>query len=147
MSLNEQYSKNMSEGVKALVEKASFDKVTNHVTYDINSVKMPEGVTKETLKTHVDFINDVSAIAEVATSEIGRREFATNNKLTTLDGSLDFGSFQINTQHHLQQQVGEEFLYGVGTTAIDYVHSEDQTLWLSEQRDANVAEATKLFSK
>lgn len=147
MSLNEQYTKNMSEGVKALVEGASFDKVTNHVTFKPDSVKMPEGVTTESLKTHVDFINDASAMTEPAVSQIARREFKDNEKLTTVDGTLDFGGFNINSQHHLQQQVGDEYLYGVGTTAIDYIHSEDQTLWLSEQRDANVAEATKLFAK
>lgn len=147
MSINEQYSKNMSEGVKALIEGASYDKVTNHVTFKDDSLKMPEGVTKESLNTHVNFINDASAMTEQATAEIARREQASNEKLTTLDGTLDFSGFTINSQHHLRQQVGDDWLHGVSTTAIDYVHSEDQTLWLSQQRDANVEEATKLFAK
>lgn len=145
MSLNKEYGDLMSKGVDNLVKNSEFNKGTNHVTFDASKVEMPEGVTQESLKQHVDFINDLSAQTEVATSQIARDQFAHNDKLTTVDGTLSFDSFSINSQHHLRQQVGDEYLYGVSTTAVDYVHPQEQALWIEEQRQANVDLATKLF--
>lgn len=145
MSLNKEYAEKMEAGVKELVENSTYDKVTNHVVFDKEKVSLPEGVTVESMQTHVNFFNDLSALTESAVSQIARTEFATNDKLTTVDGTLDYGFFSINSQHHLQQQVGEEYLYGQSTTAIDYVHTEEQTQWVADQRQASTAEAAKLF--
>jgi hypothetical protein len=145
MSLNKEYTDFMSGGVKNLVDNAKYDKGTNHVTFDASKLELPEGVTNESMKTHVGVINQLAAQAEVATSEIARNEYAENDKLTTVDGTLDFGGFHINSQHHLKQQVGDDFLHGISTTAIDYIHSDEQTMWLQEQRDSSAALAAKLF--
>jgi hypothetical protein len=97
------------------------------------------------MKTHVNVINELSAQAEAATAQIAREQYANDNSLTTIDGTLNFGGFSINTQHHLQQQVGDEHLWGISTTAVDYLHSDEQAAWLSEARDASRDLATKLF--
>ena len=145
MSLNKEYAEKMSKAVQNLVENAEYNKGTNHATFDASKIEMPEGVTQESLKQHVGFINDLTAQAEVATAQIARDQFAQNDKLTTVDSTLSYDCFSINSQHHLKQQVGEDFLYGLSTTAVDYVHPEEQALWLEEHRQANVNLASKLF--
>ena len=145
MSLNKEYGTKMDTGVSNLVTNSTYDKATNHVTFKAAELQLPEGVTEESMRQHVGFINDLTVQTETAVAQIAREQYADNNKLTTIDGTLDFGGFNINSQHHLQQQVGEEFLYGVSTTAVDYVHAEEQVGWLTEQRDASRELATKLF--
>lgn len=145
MSVNRTYGEVMDLAVKNMVEFADYDKATNHVTFNPEKLEMPEGVTTESIQTHVDYFNDLSAVAEQATAEIGRTQFADNDKLTTIDGTLNMGAFNINTQHHLRQQVGEDFLFGHSTTAVDYVHSSEQAGWLDTQRQANHDLAAKLF--
>lgn len=145
MSLNKEFTAAMNDKVKALVENSSYNTGTNHATFDASKVDMPEGITQESLKEHVGFINELTAQTEVATAQIARDQFAKNDKLTTVDGTLAFDSFTINSQHHLKQQIGDEALYGLSTTAVDYVHTQEQTLWLEDQRQANVSLASKLF--
>ncbi len=152
MSINKQYGEYMDKGLKAIVESSNFDKATNHVTFDADKLDMPKGVTKDSIKTHVTFFNDLStlteliaALTEQATAQVARDQYAENNKLTTIDGTLNLGAFSINSQHHLKQQVGEEYLYGQSTTAVDYVHSSEAADWLNTQRIASQELAQKLF--
>lgn len=145
MAVNKNYGELMDKGVKQLVENSAFDKATNHVTFNAEKLDMPEGVTQDTIKTHVEFFNDLSVLTEQATAQVARDQFADNDKLTTLDGTLDLGVFSINSQHHLKQQVGDEWLFGQSTTVVDYTHSEEQAVWLETQRKANEELATKLF--
>jgi len=145
MSLNKEYAAAQNEAVKQLVENSTYDKATNHATFDASKLELPEDITPESMQAHVTYINQLSGQVEVATSQIARDQFADNNKLTTIDGTLDFGGFTVNSQHHLQQQVGDDFIHGVSTTAIDYYHSEEQTDWLQEHRDSAASLAAKLF--
>jgi len=145
MSVNKDFGEFMETGVKGLVEHSKFNKATNHVTYDASKLELPEGITVESLKDHVTVINNLSAQAEVATQRIAHEQYEHNKDLTTLDGTLDMGAFTINSQYHLKQQVGEEFLYGQSTTAVDYMHAPEQAQWLSDQRTASQDLAAKLF--
>ena len=145
MSVNKTYGETMDLAVKNMVAFGDYEKATNHVTFAADKLDMPEGITTESVQTHVDWFNDLAAQTEQATAEIARAQFADNDKLTTIDGTLNMGAFQINTQHHLKQQVGDEFLYGHSTTAVDYVHSSEQAAWLDTQRQANHELAAKLF--
>jgi len=145
MSLNKEYTAAQDAAVKDLVENVTYNKATNHATFDAAKLELPEDITPESMQAHVSYINQLSGQVEVATAQVAREQFADNNKLTTIDGTLDFGGFTINSQHHLQQQVGDDHLYGISTTAIDYYHSEEQTDWLQEHRDQHVTLATALF--
>jgi hypothetical protein len=145
MTVNKTYGESMDLQVKSMVEFGNYDKATNHVTFDAEKLELPEGITTESVAQHVNWINDLSAVAEQATAEIARTQFAENDKLTTLDGTLAFGPFSVNTQHHLRQQVGDEFLFGHSTTAVNYVHSSEAATWLDTQRQANHELAAKLF--
>lgn len=145
MSLNKEYGENMNKGVAGLVKHGTYDKATQHVTFNSAEVPLPEGVTEESMKTHVNVINDLSAQAEAATAQIAREQYANDNSLTTIDGTLNFGGFSINSQHHLQQQVGDEHIWGLSTTAVDYVHTDEQAAWLTEVRDSSRDMAAKLF--
>lgn len=145
MSLNKAYTEKMDKNVKSLVEHSSYDKVTNHATFDASKVEMPEGITTESIKTHVEFINELTAVSEQATAEIARTAFGDNDKLTTVDATLDMGAFTINSQHHLSQQVGEEKLFGHSMTEINYMHSTEQADWMDLNRTANQEAAAKLF--
>lgn len=145
MSVNKTYGETMDLGVKGLIEHSNYDKVTNHATFDASKVEFPEGVTPESLGTHVTFINDLTAQAEEATAQIAREQFGRNDKLTTIDSTLAFDMFSINSQHHLRQQIGDDFIYGGATTIVDYVHTDEQATWLNTQRTANQELAEKLF--
>ena len=145
MSVNKTYGEKMAQEVKSLIEHSDYNKATNHIVFNPEKLNLPEGVTVESAKVHVDWINDLSAQAEQATAEIAREQFATNDKLTTIDGTLALGSFSVQTQHHLKQQVGEDWIYGQSTTAVDYNHSVEQAEWLDTQRGANQDLASKLF--
>lgn len=145
MSVNKSYDELMKESVEGLVKHSTYDKATNHVVFDAEKVSMPEGVTAETIKTHVGWINDLTAVTEQAAAEIAREKFKENDKLTTLDATLGLGSFTINTQHHLSQQAGDDFIYGNSMTAVDYMHTTEQADWLDTQRTANQELAAKLF--
>jgi len=145
MKLNKAFNDSMTKSVKSLVDNANFNTATKHVTYDASKVEMPEGVTLDSLKAHTTFINELSGQVETATAQIARDRRAEDDTLTTLDGTLDMGAFTINSQHHLQQKVGDEYIYGQGTTAVDYMHSEEQSLWVQTQRTASQEQAAKLF--
>lgn len=145
MTVNKTYGETMDLAVKNMVEFGNYDKATNHVTFAPDKVELPEGITTESVAQHVNWINDLSAQAEQATAEFARNAFGDNDKLTTLDGTLNMGAFQVNTQHHLRQQVGDEFLYGHSTTAVDYIHSTEQAAWVDTQRQADHELAAKLF--
>jgi len=145
MSVNNDFGEEMQAGVDSLVKGAEFNKATAHVVFNADELQYPEGVTPDSLGAHVNFINNLSSQVEVANAQVARQQFEENNKLTTVDGTLNLGSLSINTQHHLKQQVGEEFLYGQTTTAVDYVHSPEAAEWLQTQRTSSQELAAKLF--
>jgi hypothetical protein len=145
MAVNKNYGEYMDKGLQELVKNSSYDKATNHATFDASKLDMPEGVTTDSIKTHVEFFNDLGTLTEQATAQVAREQFANNDKLTTIDGTLNMGAFSINSQHHLKQQVGEEYLYGQSTTVIDYVHSTEAADWLETQRKSSQDLAEKLF--
>lgn len=147
MSLNNEYAKLMGNGVDALVENHNYNKATNHVTFDAAKVELPENITLESLQSHVNFINDTSGQVREATAQIARTAYADNNKLTTVDGTLDLGGVLFNSQHHLRSQIADEtYMYGHSTTQVSYHHSQDHADWMAEQDKVNVDMATKLFS-
>lgn len=145
MSLNKEFLNSMKAKVDLMVEKGSYDQATHHVHFGEDAVVLPEGVTPESIGTHIDFFNSTAAAAEVATAQIARTQYETNDKLTTIDSTFSIGGFNVNSQHHLSQQVGEDHIYGQGVTAVDYRYGDDLSAWVSEQRDTSVAQATKLF--
>lgn len=145
MSVNKEFGEMMDKEVKALVKNGEYNKSTNHVTFSAEKIELPKGVTTESLGEHVKFINNLSAQVEVATGQFGLDQFEHNKELTTIDGTLNMGDFTINSQFHLKQQVGEDFIFGQHTTAIDYAYSEEQTEYLQTQRASSHELAAKLF--
>lgn len=145
MSVNKTFGESMDAKVEALVKNVEYNKSTNHATFDAEAVELPKDITKESLAAHVNFINDLSSQVEVATSAVARNQWEENKELSSVDATLNMGSFTLNSQHHLKQQVGEDFLYGQSTTAVDYVHSEEASDWLNTQRTASQEAAAKLF--
>lgn len=146
MSLNEEYAKLMGNGVKALVENHTYEKTTNHATFDSSKLVLPEGITEDSMKTHVNFINNTGGMVRNATAEIAREQFKSNDKLTTVDATLSWGGVTWNSQHNLSQKAGDDTLYGHSTTTTDYAHSSDFSQWTADQDKANIEMATKLFS-
>lgn len=146
MALNEEYAKLMGNGVTTLVENHTYEKTTNHATFDSSKLVLPEGVTEKSMQTHVEFINNTGGQVRGAVAEIARTQYADNKKLTTVDGTLSWGGVTWNSQHNLSQKAGDDTLYGHSTTATDYQHSADFTDWTTSQDKANIELATKLFS-
>ena len=141
------YADEMDAGVVNLKDHATIDKITKHITYDASKVKLPDGWTLEMLNKAGNIVNDLSLCADAATAVIGREMRADDENLTTVDSTLDLGQIQINSQHHLRQQVGEEYLYGLSTTTTDFIHSEEAANWLETQRQSSISEAEKLFAQ
>jgi len=152
MSLNKDYAEQQAAAVKQLVEKGVYDKATYHTVFGHDAVTLPEGVTPESIATHVEFINNTASAVEVANAELTRLAHAQNEKMTAGTATFAMGGLTINSEHRLRQQVGtlgenEAWEYGRSTTAVDYVHSDVATTWLTDQREAQIAQATALFSK
>lgn len=145
MSQNKSFADKMAAGVTGLVEHADWNKATAHATFNSEKLELPEGVTVDTINTHLDLFNNLTAQTEVATAEIGRAQRKEDENLTTVDGTLTLGNFVVNSQHHLSQKAGDDTLYGLSTTTVDYVHSQEQTDWLSKQRESNQELAAALF--
>lgn len=146
MSLNNEYAELMGNGVASLVEHHNYNKGSNHVTFDSSKVEMPKGVTPESLQTHVNYINNTSGQVREAVAQIARSQYAENDKLTKVDGTLEIGGVTFNSEHHLKQSIGEDaWLFGHSTTQVTYQHSSEHADWLAEQDQVNIDLATKLF--
>lgn len=145
-NLNKEFGESMDLGIKNLVDNHKFHKATNHLEFDGSKLVMPEGITHDSIASHSDYINSLALQAEAATSQIARQLHGDNKELTTLDSTLKLGNaLDINSTHHLRQQVGEEFLYGGHTTAVDFHHTQVQADWLTANRTADQELAAKLF--
>lgn len=145
-NLNKEFGESMDLGIKNLVDNHKFHKATNHLEFDANKLVMPEGITQDSIAYHSDYINNLALQAEAATSQIARQLHGDNKELTTLDSTLKLGiALDINSTHHLRQQVGEEFLFGGHTTAVDFHHNQTQADWLTANRTADQELAAKLF--
>ena len=145
MSQNKSFADKMAAGVTGLVENADWSKATRHATFAGDKVTLPDGVTVDTINAHIDLFNTLTSQAEVATAQIGREQRKEDDTLTTVDSTLTLGNFVVNSQHQLSQKAGEDTLYGLSTTTVDYVHTEEQTDWLSKQRESNQELAAALF--
>lgn len=145
-ALNKEFGESMDLGIKNLVENHKFHKATTHVEFDASKLEFPEGITLDSITTHSDYINSLALQAEAATSQLARQFQGDNKELSTLDSTLKLGgALDINSTHHLRQQVGEEYIYGGHTTAVDFHHSQIQADWLSNNRAADQDLAAKLF--
>jgi hypothetical protein len=145
-ALNKEFGESMDLGIKNLMDNHKFHKATTHVEFDASKLSMPEGITLDSIATHSEYINNLALQAESATSQIARQLHGDNKELTTLDSTLKLGNaLDINSTHHLRQQVGEEYIYGGHTTAVDFHHSQMQADWLSNNRAADQDLAAKLF--
>lgn len=128
-----------------LVKNHKYEKATNVIMFDAEKLDMPEGVTTDSIQTHVNYLNQVSGAMEVATAEITRGLYEDNDKINNVEGTMTLPGVVFNTEHTLRTEVGEEHLYGASTTITDFVHTEDASDWLAAQRESNESLARKLF--
>lgn len=149
MSITKAFKKHMTALTAQIEESADINTATNTINFSLEKVEMPEGVTKESLGVHVNFINDLSAGVESSTADIARTMFADNDKLTTVDSSLVVcDGLTIRSQHHLKQTLGDDnFLYGESTTVIGFEGTEEQAKWLSDMQEHSKTLARNLFNK
>lgn len=141
--VNKGFGKVMDAQVEQLVKGAEIHKETHHIKY--GPVDMPEGVTTESLQTHVNFINQTGLAVEAATFQIAQQQFP-ETKQEAWDGRLElFEGLTVNSDVRLREVVGEETLYGTTQTFIDHPHSQEMVDWYSTFRDRNVELATNLF--
>ncbi|AGB07138.1 hypothetical protein [Vibrio phage VP4B] len=139
------YGDLQSNLVKNLTKNHEYNKGTNVVVFDADKLEMPEGITGESMEAHVNFMNQVSGAVEVATAEITRELYAENDKINNVEGTLSIPGVVFNTEHTLRAEVGEEALYGGSTTMTDFIHTQEASDWLAEQRASNETLASKLF--
>ncbi|BAW98394.1 phage protein [Vibrio phage pTD1] len=131
--------------VKSLTKNHEYNKGTNVVVFDSEKLEMPEGITGESMEAHVNFMNQVSGAVEVATAEITRNLYAENDKINNVEGTLTIPGVTFNSEHILRSEVGDESLYGASTTMTDFIHTQEASDWLAEQRATNETLASKLF--
>ena len=147
-NLNKEFGESMDTGIKNLVDNHKFHKASTHVEFDVSKLEMPKGIDLNSIEAHTAYINNLALQAEAATSQIARQLHADDEKIVTLDSTLKFGqSLDINSTHHLRQQIGEEYIHGTATTAVDFHHTELQADWLAINRASDQDLAKALFSK
>ena len=143
MAKNKPFGKVIEAQVADLVKGAEIHKETHHIKF--SETALPEGVTTESLQTHVDFINRTGLAVEAATFQIAQEQFP-ETKQEAWDGRLEmFPGLTFNSDVRLREVVGEETLYGTTQTFIDHPHSQEMVDWYSSFRDRNVELATNLF--
>lgn len=149
MSISKAFTKHMNTLATQLTESADINSQTNTINFSLEKVTLPKGVTPESLGVHVEFINDMAAVTESATADIARTMFKDNDKLTTVDSALTIcDGLTIRSQHHLQQNLGEEtFLYGESTSVVSFMGNEEQSKWLADVQQHNKELARALFNK
>lgn len=145
MSLNNSFDEVMESGVTNLVNSADVNSVSGHATFAVTPELFNNDVTQESLGVHINFLNNLTAQAEQATATISRTAFEENNDLVSMDSTLDLGYLQIQSQHFLKQDVGDNTLYGQAITTIDYNYSEDLNNYRDQMAGANSELAAKLF--
>ncbi|UPT53977.1 hypothetical protein [Vibrio phage phiKT1019] len=148
--MSKETQSNYSDLQKALIENLKknhkYDKGTNVVMFDADKLEMPEGVTGESIQTHVNYFNQLSGAVEVTNAEITRDLYAEDNKHINTEATLVLPGVTFNTQHNLSMEVGDDTLYGGSTTMTDFQHTEEASDWLAAQRESNESLARKLFS-
>lgn len=143
MSTNKAFGKVIDAQIAELVKGAEIHKETHHIAF--KEFSTDEGITKETLKTHIDFINRTGMAVEAATFQIAKEQFP-ETKVEAWDGRLElFEGLTVSSDVHLREVVGEDTIYGATQTFIDHPHAQEMVDWYSAFRDRNVELATNLF--
>lgn len=142
---NKTYAETQKEAIGKLIENGTYDKATAHTHFDETKVTLPEGVTIETINAHISLFNDLNGQVEDAVAQQTRTAHAENDKILSTTGSLTMGNLAITSQHHLQQKIGEQVLYGGSVTAADYIYSQEANDWVATMQSNNASMAENLF--
>ena len=145
MSLNTNFDEIMENGVTALVAGADVNNITSHATFQAGPEIFNDEVTQDSLGVHLNFLNNLVAQSEQATAQLSRAAFDENNENTSFDSTLDLGYAQIQSQHFLKQDVGDNTLYGQSVTSIDYNYTDDLNNYREQMSNSNSEAAAKLF--
>lgn len=143
--LNANFEELMNANIDGLITGADINEVTGHAALTFPESLYPEGITQDSLGLHVDFLNVIGSATEAATAKMARDAYEKNNDNIQFDSTLDFGFLQIQSQHFLKQDLGDNTLYGQSTTTMDYQHGEELSGWRDQMITANAEEAAKLF--
>lgn len=142
-AINKGFGKAQDARVKELVEGAEIHKDTHHIAF--KPIAFPKGITEDTLRSHVDFINGEGLAVEAATFQIAQEQFP-ETKQEHWDGRLQlFDGLTFNSDTRLREVVGEDTFYGTTQTFIDHPHSQEMVDWYTTFRDTNAERAKKLF--
>ena len=112
---------------------------------DLGAPILAPGVTEESLKAAVDYLNVTGLAGAAATGEIAIQQFP-EHKHENWDSRCEvFGVGVINNAIQLREELDGKFNYGVITTAIDHPYTDAQTALFQEFSADLAAKAQGLF--
>lgn len=136
-------NKLMKKRVNGLVESAEVHKETGAVIF--KTPEFPKGITNDSLNQHVDFINQMSVASDLALGQISNTQYP-DSKQTKWTSELQLvDGLKISSGYQVQEVVGEETLYGIGETFVDYTYSEELSNFHTEFAQINADRAAELF--
>ncbi|WNV45944.1 hypothetical protein [Aeromonas phage AerS_266] len=136
-------NKLMKKSVDTLVKNAEIHKETGAVIF--KAPDLPKGMTNDTLTQAVDFINQMSVASDVALGQISNEQYP-DSKQTKWSSELQLvDGLKISSGYQVQEVVGEETLYGIGETFVDYNYGEDLSAFHAEFAQINADRAAELF--
>ena len=137
------FTDTMNVRVANLVKNAEIHKETHLINFTEKG--LPDGITNESLKTHVDFINETSVAVGQAVAEIAQTQYPDSKHLAW-DGHLQLGEgLSFSAGHQLKEEVGDEVSFGVSEVLVDYTYNEDLAKYWGEMQDLNAKRGADLF--
>lgn len=144
----EKFEESIDALVKSLVSANKTDTATQHITYEVTDEELgslSDGVTIESLNKHVVVINKLAVGVTQATSEITHSANKDNDKVLSMDGTLDLGGIVINSDYYLKQDVEDDVVYGASYTTVDYQYEAALSAYHDACLTSNLEKAEKLF--
>lgn len=138
------FNKVMQARVEDLVKNAEVHKETHLINFQMPT--LPEGITKESLAKHSDFINETSVAVEVATAELAAKHYPEAPHLSW-DGNLSLGDrILLSAGVQLKEAVGENVAFGVTQAFVDHIYSDPLQAYYGEFTELNASRAEALFA-
>lgn len=136
-------NKLMKKSVAGLVKDAEVHKETGVVVF--KAPELPKGITSDSLGQHVNFINQMSVASDLALGQISNEQYPDSKQAKWTSELQLVDGLKISSGYQVQEVVGEETLYGISETFVDYNYGEELSAFHSEFAQINADRAAELF--
>lgn len=146
--VNKDLEKEIKEEVARIVKEGStVYPETAVAVIDPNSVKLPKGVSIDSINNHIDLFTKLGLITEMVNNEIALTEGEKDDNITSYQTNLELGKLKISSKHYLKQEFDNEAVYGESITIIDYQHDPDFALIRKLSEESIKDRVTEMFNR